>query len=88
MCALATQVLNLGPNGEDQAEEQEEAEAAEGGEPVVKDATFAGVLRSKGSAWLDAQHRIRASWSHAGRHFRLNPDGVWCSLLEAPSWWR
>ena len=55
--------------------------SAEGASP---DDTFARVLRSKGTAWLDTQHLITVSWSHAGRHFRLEPAGTWWATLPDP----
>lgn len=57
------------------------------GEDVSKETphAFEGVLRSKGVAWLDNHHAQRVTWSHAGRHMRLEPepeDWWWAVLPE------
>lgn len=42
---------------------------------------FAGLLRSKGVVWLDSHHEQLVSWSHAGRHFNLEPEQCWWAVL-------
>ena len=77
---LPSKALSLAPR----EDERVAMEPAEEPLPVGKDAAFAGVLRSKGTAWLDANHRQYAFWSHAGRHFRLAYGGVWWATLPEP----
>ena len=47
--------------------------------PEDKDSTFVGVFRSKGTCWVDVDHRIAGTWSHAGRQLRFTNEGF--------SWW-
>ena len=47
-------------------------------------AAFAGVLRSKGTAWLDGSHLAQVGWSHAGRHFKLQFEAPWWSSVPEP----
>lgn len=68
---LQTKKLDLGVLAE-----QEAMDAAPG-----RDKVFAGVLRSKGSAWLDVEQRISAAWSQAGRQFRFLGGGHWWATL-------
>ena len=74
---LASKVLNLAHLGEEEPPIAAEAEPL----PPGKDATFAGVLRSKGTAWIDGQHLYAAAWSHAGKMLRFNNGGVWWATL-------
>ena len=45
---------------------------------------FEGLLRSKGIAWLDDHHAQRVTWSHAGRHLRIEaePEDWWWAVLS------
>ena len=78
---LPTKKLSLrqpaadGADGAEWAEEEEEMLAP------GQDPTFANVLRSKGTAWLDVEALVSAGWSHAGRQFRLNNGGAWWATL-------
>ena len=47
-------------------------------------AAFAGVLRSKGTAWLDGSHLAQVGWSHAGRHFKLQFEAPWWASVPEP----
>ena len=52
---------------------------------AMEEHAFGGVLRSKGVAWLDHLSDERVSWSHAGRHFRLEPDDSgWTEVAMGP----
>ena len=45
------------------------------------DLTFSGVFRSKGTAWLDCGFLRASSWSHAGRHLRVENAGAWWATV-------
>jgi len=64
-------------------EDEAESEAAE---PLSagKVPTFLGVLRSKGTLWLDSELHMASAWSHAGRQLRLTRSGVWWATLPEP----
>jgi len=59
------------------------AAARRKGDPRTAD-PFAGVLRSKGTVWMDQSPREPVVWSHAGRHFQLAYKGVWWAALPEP----
>ena len=42
---------------------------------------FAGVLRSKGVAWLDTHHEQLVTWSNAGRHISIEAEQCWWAML-------
>lgn len=56
-------------------------DGATGNEEEEEEGPFAGLLRSKGVAWLGTHHEQVASWSHAGRHFSLEPEQCWWAVL-------
>jgi hypothetical protein len=39
------------------------------------------VLRSKGTVWVDSNHRAAAEWSQAGRHLQLKQSSAWWATL-------
>lgn len=49
----------------------------------TESAVFARVLRSKGTCWIESQHRVVVAWSHVGKRFWLTPAGVWWVILPA-----
>lgn len=75
---LPTKKLSLTSGGEDGGAPSEEEL------PPGKNALFAGVLRSKGTAWLNTEPRLSAMWSHAGRQFLLTRGGIWWKTLPEP----
>ena len=47
---------------------------------------FAGVLRSKGFAWIASRHDLALAWEHAGTAMRLVPTGVWWAAVPRDDW--
>ncbi len=47
---------------------------------------FAGVLRSKGLAWIASKNDWAFDWSQAGCSVRINPAGYWWSSAPQEEW--
>ncbi len=47
---------------------------------------MAGVLRSKGFAWIATRHDDVFLWSQAGCSIKLQPEGVWWVDVEPDEW--
>ena len=50
------------------------------------EATWRGVLRSKGIFWVAADHRLAYEWAQAGGISSVNPMGMWWAAVPRARW--
>ncbi len=50
------------------------------------DASWQGVLRSKGFFWVAADHRVAYEWAQAGGVSNVDPAGMWWAAIPRQHW--